>query len=76
MLQELLTLIQAHPVEATATGFSGWVVSEVLGFTKRGGLLKAVGDIIVAAAAAIIAYRKARKAAAAGEHAPEESQGV
>ena len=75
MIQELLNIIQAHPVETTAAGFSGWLVSEVLGFTKRGGLLKAVGDTILAAAAAVQAFRKARKAAA-DETTPEDAQGV
>ncbi len=48
MLQQALDVVSAHPFATTTSGIGALVLSEVLGFTRKGGIVKALVDILIA----------------------------
>jgi hypothetical protein len=48
VLQEALDVVSAHPFATTTSGIGALVLSEVLGFTRKGGIVKALVDILIA----------------------------
>ncbi len=58
MLQEILSHVSAHPLVTTTTGIGAVLTSEILGFTKKGGILKTLADLVVALGRVIGEMRK------------------
>lgn len=61
MLQQFLDLVKENPGVTTGAGVGALFLSEALGFTKKGGILKALLDLIIAMGAAASAFKKVRR---------------
>lgn len=60
MLQEILQSVSAHPLGATSTGVGALVLSEILGFTRKGGLVKGIALFLIALGRATSEFLKAQ----------------
>lgn len=58
MLQSAIELVQNHPVATTTAGVSTLILSEILGFTRRGGILRVLCDVLIALGVAAKAFKK------------------
>ncbi len=61
MLQTILDTVSAHPLATTSSGIGALVLSELLGFTRKGGIVKGLVDILIALGRAAAEFRKAQK---------------
>jgi hypothetical protein len=48
VLQQALDVVSAHPFATTTSGLGALILSEILGFTRKGGIVKTLVDIIIA----------------------------
>ena len=60
MLQEILQSVSDHPLASTSTGIGALVVSEVLGFTRKGGLIKGAALFFIALGRALAEFLAAQ----------------
>lgn len=60
MLQSAIDLILTHPIATTSSGFGALLASEIIGFTKHGGLFKGLLDLLIALGRAAAEFKRAR----------------
>ena len=60
MLQEALGLVSDHPLAATTTGAGALLLSEIMGFTRKGGIFKGILLLLIALGRAAAEFRRAQ----------------
>ncbi len=62
MLQQVLETVSAHPLATLSTTLGATAASELLGLTKKGGIIKTLADLIIALGRVITEMRKEKSA--------------
>lgn len=60
VLPAIFELVENHPAVTTTAGISTLILSEVLGFTRKGGIIRVLCDLLIAIGVGARAFKKER----------------